>query len=125
MFTAPLLTTLLLAAAPQAPAPDVLARAASEEFAQAQFTPLIARFNAQMKAAATETILQTALTQLTGKVGAFSRADGTTACKEAAVMRLCVTPLLFERAHVALQIAVDGEGLIAGLVIAGVTPLEK
>lgn len=125
MSTLPAITLLLLAIGLQAPEPDVRARAASEEFAQAQFTPLIARFNAQMKAAATEAILQTALTQLTGKVGAFSRADGATACKEAAAMRLCVTPLLFERAHVALQIAVDGEGLIAGLVIAGVTPLEK
>jgi hypothetical protein len=120
MFTALLVLTVL-----QAPAPDALARTASEEFAKAQFAPLMARFNAQMKAAATEAILQTALTQLTGKVGAFSRAEGTTACKEAAAMRLCVTPLLFERATVALQIAVDGDGLIAGLVIAGVTPSEK
>lgn len=125
MLTFSVMTTLLLVATLQTSAPDTIARAASEEFAQAQFTPLIARFDAQMKAVATETTLQTALTQLTGKVGAFSRADGTTACKEAAAMRVCITPLRFERAQVALQIAVDGEGLIAGLVIAGVTPLEK
>jgi len=125
MSTLSVITATLLAIALQAPAPDVLARAASEEFARAQFTPLIARFNAQMKAAATEPILQAALKQLTDKIGAFSQADGTTACKEAAAMRVCITPLLFTRAHVALQIAVDGEGLIAGLVIAGVTPLEK
>ena len=75
-----------------------------------------------MKAAATEDALKTALTQITAKVGAFERVDGDTACKDAAPIRLCLTPLSFERARVTLQIAVDGEGLIAGLVIAGIAP---
>jgi hypothetical protein len=118
------IAALLLTAAFQASAPADVARAASEEFAQARFAPLITRFNAQMKAAATEDTLKTALTQITAKVGSFERMDGDTACKDAASMRLCLTPLLFERARVTLQIAVDGEGLIAGLVIAGVAPRE-
>jgi hypothetical protein len=118
------IVTLLLTAAFQTPEPSIIARTASEEFAQARFTPLIARFNAPMKAAATEAVLQNALTQLTGKVGAFERADASTECKEVAAMRVCLTPLLFERARVTLQIAVDADGLIAGLVIAGVAPRD-
>jgi hypothetical protein len=118
------IAAVLLAAALQVSGPADVARAASEEFAQARFAPLIARFNAQMKAAATEEALKTVLTQITAKVGPFERLDGDTGCKDAAPMKLCLTPLLFERARVTLQIAIDAEGLIAGLVIAGVAPRE-
>ena len=115
---------IVLAAALQAPTPADIARAGSIEFAEARFTPLIARFDTQMKAAATEETLRTVHTQITSKVGAFERADGDTACKEMGTMQLCLTPLLFASARVTLQIATNGEGLIAGLVIAGVAPCD-
>lgn len=40
-------------------------------------------------------------------------------------MRVCITPPALRASAGRAQIAVDGEGLIAGLVIAGDTPLEK
>jgi hypothetical protein len=122
MGFARIVSVLALAAALQAPDAPAIARGGSEEFAQGKFAELIMRFDAQMKAAATEMLLRQTLMQLTGQVGAFEKVDGSTDCKDAGTVTLCITPLLFERRRILLRIAVNGEGQIAGLTIAGSQP---
>jgi hypothetical protein len=121
VFNRILSTVILVAALQTADAPSI-AKAASQEFAQARFAELIARFDAPMKAAATEALLRQTLTQITGQVGASEKSEGSADCKDNGGITLCITPLLFERARLLLRIAVNAEGRVAGLTIAGNQP---
>lgn len=121
-----LLLTLLAATPPVLHAqgsPAEIARAAALEFAEARYSELYARFDLRMKSALTEQMLRQAVApQITGGAGAFERADGATTCQAAQAAQSCVTPLRFEKARIALRIAVNSSGQVVGLFVAGMEP---
>ncbi len=103
--------------------PAEVARAAAVEFAEGRYSELYARFDIRMKSAVTERMLRQAVApQITGTAGAFERVDGETACQSAALVQACVTTLRFEQARIALRIAVNGDGEVVGLFVAGMEP---
>ena len=115
-----ILSTVVLRA--QQPAAEV-ARAAAVEFAEARYSELYARFDIRMKSALTEQMLRQAVApQITGSAGAFERVDGPTTCQRSPAAESCVTPLRFEQARISLRIAVNAEGQVVGLFVAGMQP---
>jgi dienelactone hydrolase len=106
----------------QQPAAEI-ARTAAIEFAEGRFSDLYARFDQKMKAAVTEPMLrQVVAPQITGAAGTFERAEGETLCHPASGLQSCVTPLLFQQARLSLRIAVNPQGQVVGLFVAGMEP---
>ena len=94
-----------------------LAKAAEttiDQLMAGEYTPVVARFNEKMRAAATEDFLRQSMASLTTQLGAFKGRTGTRT-EERGGMRLVVMGCDFERAQVDAQIAFDAQERIAGL----------
>jgi dienelactone hydrolase len=85
---------------------------------------LIARFNEKMKAAAPAPMLRQIHAKLTAQLGDYTKMAGDTSCTAGSGIHSCVTPLQFARGRLMLRIAVSADGLVAGLSIVGMEPLE-
>ncbi len=79
-----------------------------------EFTPVVARFNEKMRAAASEEFLKQTMASLTGQVGAFKARTGTRTDERQGI-RLVIIGCEFERANLDAQIAFDVQERIAGL----------